>query len=208
MPAFESLTLQEIIERFERLPAATVGDAQERMGVASGLVPMWSGARMVGPAYTVWTRPGDNLFIHNALKEVQTGDVIVANGGGDCSRALIGELIGIRAGKLGVAGFVIDGAVRDVEVLAVSGPPVFARSRTPAGPFKTGPGQLQVPIAVAGVVVHPGDLVVADEDGVVIVRRADSEKVLFEAERIRDDETARRIEYLGVPSVSRPAEGQ
>jgi RraA family protein len=184
-----------LIERFASVPAANVADAQERFGVASGLVPMWRGARLAGPALTVWTRPGDNLFIHRALDIAQPGDILVINGLGDVSRALIGDLIGIRAKALGVGGFVIDGAVRDADALAECGMPVFARAVTPAGPYKHGPGRLQQPVAIAGVVVLPGDIVVADADGVVVVQRAEAERVLADAEKIEASEAEKRIAY-------------
>jgi RraA family protein len=185
----------EIVRRLGAIPAANIGDAQERIGVASGLSPIWTGAKLAGPAYTVWTRPGDNLFIHKAIDGAKPGDVIVVNGGGDVSRALIGDLIGIRAKSMGIAGFVIDGAVRDADALAACGLPVFARSVTPAGPYKHGPGRLQIPVAIAGVVVSPGDIVVADADGVVVVRRDEAEQVLAEAERIEANEAAKRVSY-------------
>lgn len=185
----------DLVSRLGAVPAANIGDAQERIGVASGLSPVWTGAKLAGPAFTVWTRPGDNLFIHRALDAAQPGDVIVINGGGDVSRALIGDLIGIRAKSMGIAGFVIDGAVRDADALAACGLPVFARSVTPAGPYKFGPGRLQIPVAIAGVVVSPGDIVVADADGVVVVRREDAEHVLLEAERIEAGEAEKRISY-------------
>jgi RraA family protein len=184
-----------ILERFASVPAANVGDAQERFGIASGLVPMWAGARLAGPALTVWTRPGDNLYIHQALDIAQPGDIIVVNGHGDVSRALIGDLIGIRAKSLGVGGFVIDGAVRDADAMAQLELPVFARAVTPAGPYKHGPGRLQQPVAIAGVVVLPGDIVVADADGVVVVQRRDAETVLIEAERIEAVEAEKRLAY-------------
>jgi RraA family protein len=184
-----------VIERYANVPAANVGDSQERFGVASGLLPVWKGARLAGPAFTVWTRPGDNLYVHEALDAAQPGDVIVINGHGDLTRAIIGDLIGIRAKTLGIAGFVIDGAVRDADALEECGMPVFARTVTPAGPYKHGPGRLQQPVAIAGVVVTPGDIIVADADGVVVVQRADAERVLVEAERIEASEAAKRIRY-------------
>lgn len=189
------LSTAELVQRLAAIPAANISDAQERIGVASALSPSWPGARLAGPAYTVWTRPGDNLYIHKALEEAQPGDVIVVNGGGDQSRALIGDMIGIRARNQGVAGFVIDGAVRDAEALAECGLPVFARSVTPAGPYKFGPGRLQIPVAIDGVVVAPGDLVVADADGVVVVRRDDAEQVLAQAEAIEAREEAKRTAF-------------
>ncbi|KNH18074.1 methyltransferase [Arthrobacter sp. ZBG10] len=194
------LSTAELVQRLAAIPAANISDAQERIGVASALSPSWPGARLAGPAYTVWTRPGDNLYIHKALEEVQPGDVIVVNGGGDQSRALIGDMIGIRARNQGVAGFVIDGAVRDADALAECGLPVFARSVTPAGPYKFGPGRLQIPVAIDGVVVAPGDLVIADADGVVVVRRDDAEQVLAQAEAIEAREEAKRTAFAGAAS--------
>lgn len=193
----------DLIERFAKVPAANVGDAQERFGIASGLMPMWTGARLAGPALTIWTRPGDNLYIHKALDIAQPGDIIVVNGHGDVTRALIGDLIGIRAKSLGVGGFVIDGAVRDADAMAELELPVFARGVTPAGPYKHGPGRLQQPVAIAGVVVLPGDILVADADGVVVVQRHEAEKVLVEAERIEAAEAEKRVAYAnGHPRTS------
>ena len=185
----------DLLDRFAAVPAANVGDAQERFGIASGLAPMWPGAKLAGPALTVWTRPGDNLYVHRALDIAQAGDIIVINGHGDLSRALIGDLIGIRAKSLGIGGFVIDGAVRDADALRDCEMPVFARAVTPAGPYKHGPGRLQQPVAIAGVVVVPGDIIVADADGVVVVQRAEAERVLVDAEKIEAAEAEKRLAY-------------
>lgn len=185
--------LSDLMDRFARVPAANVGDAQERWGVASGLRPIWPGATLSGPAFTVWTRPGDNLYIHKAMDEAKPGDVIVVNGGGDESRALIGDIMGRRAKRLGIAGFVIDGAVRDADALAECGLPVFARAVTPAGPYKFGPGRIQQPVAISGVVVAPGDIIVGDADGVVVVRADEARAVLVAAEQIEANERDKRM---------------
>ncbi|WP_460464343.1 RraA family protein [Arthrobacter pigmenti] len=177
------------------MPAANIGDAQERLGIASGLRPMWAGARVAGRAFTVLCAPGDNLYLHKALMDTQPGDVLVISGGGDESRALLGEMIAIKAKALGVAGFIVDGAIRDAAEMAALEFPVFARAVTPAGPFKNGPGRLKEPVAIAGVVVSPGDIIVADGDGVVVVRPNEAEKVLIEAERIAANEVQKRNDY-------------
>jgi len=182
-----------LLDRLQALPAANIGDAQDRLNVMDADIhPIWPGARIVGPAFTVLTRPGDNLAIHAALTHAKPGDILVVAGGGHRERALIGELIGGRARTLGIAGFVIDGSVRDAEGLASYGMPVFARSISPAGPFKDGPGALGVPVAVAGVAILPGDLVVGDADGVVVISHEHAEQVVAKAEAIRDTETAKR----------------
>lgn len=194
-----------LIERLRRIPAANIGDGMQRLGLLdSSVQAVWPGARVAGPAFTVWTRSGDNLFIHKAIDECNPGDVIVVNGHGDLSRALIGELIGARAAAKGIAGFVIDGAVRDAGGLQGYEMPVFARAITPAGPYKNGPGRLQVPIACAGVAVLPGDLIIGDSDGVAVVPRGMAEEVTDAAEAVQRDEAERRVTYeSGIPAVAR-----
>ncbi|TYC13573.1 methyltransferase [Micromonospora sp. MP36] len=165
----------------------------ERLGALdSRIQASWPGAKVAGPAFTVWTRAGDNAAIHAALRIAKPGDVIVVNGQGDESRALLGELIGGRAAAAGIAGFVLDGAVRDAADLGEIGMPVFARACTPAGPYKHGPGRLGVTIAVGGVAVSLGDIVVGDADGVVVVPQADAEVVATAAEAVFVDEAKRR----------------
>jgi regulator of RNase E activity RraA len=183
----------ELLARFGHLPTANVADAMDRLGVLDARIkPVWAGATVVGPAYTVWTRGGDNKFLHEALGLAQPGDVIVVNGQGDESRALIGELMAEKAKATGLAGFVIDGAVRDAEIIGEIEFPVFARAVTPAGPFKYVPGRLGRTVAVGGVAVAPGDIVVGDADGVVIVPLGEAEQVVQAAEAKHADETARR----------------
>lgn len=188
---------RDIIERLGKLPAANIGDAMDRLGVAdSAIQAVWSGARLAGPAFTVWTRPGDNKGIHQALKLARPGDVIVVAGGGDESRALLGELIGERAISAGIAGFALDGAARDAETLGEIGMPVFARATSPAGPYKDGPFRLSTAVAFGGVPVLPGDVIVGDSDGVVVVPRELAEKVADAAEAVFADETNRRAAII------------
>ena len=197
-PPATGLAPADLVARYASVPAANVGDAQDRFGIAVGLSPVWAGARLAGRARTVWTRSGDNLYLHRALDVAEPGDVIVVNGHGDLSRALMGDLIGVRAQRLGVVGFVIDGAVRDAEALCELGLPVFACGVTPAGPYKHGPGRLDVPVAIGGVVVHPGDIIVADADGVVVVPFETAEATLVAAEEIERNEQSKREEYQRV----------
>lgn len=122
---------------------------------------------MVGMALNVRTRPGDNLVIHQALELVKPGDVIVVDGGGAVDRALIGEIMAAIAAKRGAAGFVLDGAIRDAANLASGDFPVFARTAIHRGPYRSGPGEINVPISIGGQVICPGDIVVGDADGIV-----------------------------------------
>lgn len=182
-----------IVDRLAKLPAANIGDAMDRLGVAdSAIQAVWPGAKLAGPAFTVWTRPGDNKGIHAALQLARPGDVIVVAGGADQSRALLGELIGERAINLGVAGFALDGAARDAEALGEIGMPVFARATSPAGPYKDGPFRLGTAVAFGGVPVLPGDVIVGDSDGVVVIPRDQAAAVAEAAEAVFADETGRR----------------
>jgi RraA family protein len=172
-----------LIARAARLPAANIGDVMSRMQTMRGGFRRFGGRRAIaGPAFTVRTRAGDNLLLHRACDMAAPGDIIVADGGGDLSIALMGELMAGYALKRGVQGIVLDGAVRDVEALAALDIGIWARGATPSGPYKDGPGEIGYPISCGGQVVMPGDLIVADADGVVVVPRAHAAEVVAAAE--------------------------
>lgn len=159
----------DLIEAFRSIPAPIIGDCLGRDIGSTGLNPYHGGDTLCGRALTVRVRPGDNLMVHKALLMAESGDVIVIDGAGDLSRAVIGGLMRTSAQAHQLAGFVIDGAIRDLAEWAEGGMPVFARGVSLRGPSKDGPGEINVPIAVGGLVVHPGDLVVGDLDGVVAI---------------------------------------
>ena len=143
---------------------------------------MHGGGVMAGPAVTVKTRPGDNLMIHHALDIAEPGDVIVVDGGGHLTNALIGGLMVAYATYRQLAGIVIFGAIRDSAEIRAGNFPVFAAGVTHRGPYKDGPGEVNVPIAIDGMVVHPGDLVLGDDDGVLAVRMEEAGPLLPAAE--------------------------
>ena len=167
------------IEAFRALPVANVSDCMSRM-LAGGarLRPMHKGSVLAGPALTVKTRPGDNLMIHKAIQLATPGDVIVVDGGGDLTNALIGELMASSMLKAGVAGIVINGAIRDAGWIAAHDFPVYAAGVTHRGPYKDGPGEINCTVALDGMVIEPGDLVLGDEDGLVCVPFALLDEVL------------------------------
>jgi regulator of RNase E activity RraA len=128
--------------------------------------------KLVGPACTVKVYPGDNLMVHKSLDVAQPGDVVVVDAGGSAMNAVLGDMISMKARHRGIAGFVVDGLLRDLPgILELGEFPVFARGVTPIGPLHRGPGEVNYPIAAGGVVTQPGDIVVADLNGVVIVPR-------------------------------------
>ncbi|TPI20976.1 RraA family protein [Mesorhizobium sp. B4-1-1] len=158
----------ELVDAFRVFATPLISDNLARVPGAVGLRPFHKiSGIMVGRALTVKTRPGDNQFIHRALDLVQPGDVIVVDGGGYEGRALVGEIMTSLAASRGAAGIVIDGAIRDAGAIGRNPFPCFARSAIHLGPYKDGPGAINVPVSVGGMVVGSGDIVVGDEDGVV-----------------------------------------
>jgi RraA family protein len=159
-----------VVAKFRDLPVANISDSMSRMTAGGAkLRPIHSGGVLAGPAYTVKTRPGDNLMVHKAIDSAEPGDVIVVDGGGDLTNSLIGEMMATHAERRGVAGIVIYGAIRDYDTLHAGTFPVFAAGVTHRGPYKDGPGEINVPIAIDGMVIAPGDLIVGDGDGIVCV---------------------------------------
>jgi regulator of RNase E activity RraA len=160
----------ELLDRFAKAPAANIGDVFDRLLVMDGGIrPFTSRTRLVGTALPILTRAGDNLAIHRALDDARPGDVLVINANSDTNRACFGDILGELCIARGIAGVVIDGATRDVDELRAMGLPIFARGISPAGPFKYGPGTIGAPVACGNVVCHPGDAIIGDSDGVVVV---------------------------------------
>ncbi|WP_233856246.1 RraA family protein [Paraburkholderia sp. HD33-4] len=182
----------ELVDAAARFQAAILADVAGRRGTLHGRVkPLSPTMKVAGPAVTVEVRPGDNLAIHAALAIAKPGDVIVVDGKGDISCALLGEIMATQAKASGIAGIVIDGAVRDAHELANGDYPIFAAGLNPAGPTKSVAGRVNAPISAGGTAVNPGDLVVADVDGVVIVARNDVARIVDLAQKKLDMETAR-----------------
>ena len=142
---------------------------------------MYRSGSLAGPALTVRTRPGDNLMLHKAIDIAVPGDVIVVDGGGDLTNALMGELMLAHAIRHGIAGFVLNGAIRDAAALYERNFPVFAAGVTHRGPYRDGPGEIGFPISLEGMIVEPGDLVLGDWDGVVVVPQDQVEAVYIAA---------------------------
>lgn len=163
----------DIIKGFRGIPVANISDLMNRSGVLDSRIQKIGGRKLIGPAFTVRTRAGDNLMLHKALQMAEPGDVIVVDGAGELSQAITGEIMMATAAQKGIAGVIIDGAVRDVEALRQMEMPIYAAGVTPAGPYKDGPGEINVPVSVGGVVIRPGDIIVGDGDGVVVIRPDD-----------------------------------
>lgn len=190
-----------LVERFAAVPVAIVSDNMNRMFAGGAdLRPMHAhdgrGGGLAGTALTVRTRPGDNLVIHKAIDVAEPGDVIVVDAGGDTTNAVVGELIARHAQVRGVAGFVINGAIRDLDAFRTGSYPIFATAVTHRGPYKDGPGEIGVPVTLGGMVIHSGDIVIGDADGVLAVPCDGAAAILeaAEAQQAKEAEILRQIE--------------
>ena len=182
----------DLVARAAVFQPAIFADVAGRRGAMHGRIRAVSPAmKLCGPAFTIDVRPGDNLMIHAAMAMARPGDVLVIDGKGDQTSALMGAIMMNACKVLDLGGVVIDGAVRDVAELQELGFPVFSVGSNPNGPTKNVPGRINHPISAGGVVVHPGDLVTGDADGVVVVERGRIAALLPEAAKKVAAEAAR-----------------
>lgn len=194
-----------LVERFRNMPVANIDDNMGRIAaVADGIVPIGKG-QLLGTAFTVRVPQGDNLMFHAAMDLAQPGDVIMIDAGGFTDRAILGELMATYCKARGIRGIVCDGAIRDRGALAeMKDFPVYARSATPNGPYKNGPGEINVPVVIGGKVVRPGDIVVGDEDGVIIIAPASAEALADATEAVFQKESKLMEEILQKGTYVRP----
>jgi regulator of RNase E activity RraA len=181
-----------MIAAYRELVTPHIGDAMNRLTGTVGLTRYHREAKLVGRAITVKTRAGDNLMIHKALDMASPGDVLVVEGSADVTQAVVGELMLLHAKARGVAGFVIDGAIRDVAAFQSHDFPCYARGNTLRGPSKVGPGEINIAVTVGSMAVRAGDLIVGDEDGVIAVPADQLELVLEGARKQAQREEQRK----------------
>jgi regulator of RNase E activity RraA len=172
----------ETVTGFTEFGTPDISDLLNRLYAIDPLIARLAGGPVVGLACTVRTYPGDNLMVHKALDVARAGDVVVINAGVGRSNAVLGDIISTKAKHRGIAGFVIDGLIRDLPDILPLDFPVYARGTTPMGPLHRGPGEINFPVACGGVVVNPGDVIVADDAGVVVVPQGIAKDLL---ERLR-----------------------
>ena len=167
-----------LIEAYRTIPSSNIGDCVRRMNCMFGGIRSYNHINLVGPAITVKVPAGDNLVAQMALDYACPGDIIVIDGAGYTDRALVGGMMLAYAEKRRLGGFVVNGAVRDLEDIKHGTLPVFALGATPLGPYREGPGEVNVPVVCGGQVVMPGDLLVGDSDGLVVIPRIDAQELL------------------------------
>ena len=167
-----------LVELFRGIPSSNIGDCVKRMNCMFGGIRSYNRINLIGPAFTVKVPAGDNLMAQVALDYAQPGDIIVIDGAGYADRALVGGMMLAYAEERKLGGFVVNGAVRDLDDIRNSPLPVFAMAATPLGPYREGPGEINVPVVCGGQVVMPGDLLVGDSDGLVVIPRDDAAELL------------------------------
>jgi regulator of RNase E activity RraA len=180
---------KEIIEQLKTIPASNVADVMERNSAMNPRIRLVSSPKAqmtAGPALTVKARAGDNLALHAALNIAQEGDVLVVSNEGDTTRSLMGEIMMAYLYKVKkVAGIVLDGPIRDIDEIGKWDFPVYATGTTPGGPYKEGPGEINVPISCGEISVHPGDIILADPDGVIVIPLKDAETIVADAKKFQ-----------------------
>jgi 4-hydroxy-4-methyl-2-oxoglutarate aldolase len=193
-------TESELVKRLGALGVATAHEAYGRFGLMKPyLRPVWSGAEAAGTAVTVLAQPGDNWMIHVAVEQCQPGDILVVGCTTDNTDGMFGDLLATSLMARGVKGLVIDAGVRDAKSLREMGFPVWSKAISAKGTVKATLGAVNVPVVCAGINVNPGDAVVADDDGVVVIRRKDAADVVARGEkRVADEDGKRKQLAAGV----------
>ena len=183
-----------LIDHFRDFASPNIADAMGRFHFMDPEIQSRTGFKLCGVAVTVMTRPGDNLMVHKAIEIATHGDIIVVDTGGNTSNAVFGELMGRAAVAVELGGLVVDGAIRDIEALVTLGFPAFSRAVSAGGCHKDGPGEINVPVVCGNTVVMPGDIVVGDPGGVVVVPEGDAAEVLRLVNALKEREIRRILE--------------
>jgi len=184
------------LQAFADVPTSHISDNLRRLEGIIGLRRFHRSRKLIGTAVTVKVRAGDNLLTYKAISMMSAGHVLVVDAGGVTSNAIVGDLLLAYAQQRGCAGFVVDGAIRDSAAFASADFPCYARDVTHRGPFKTGPGAVNVPVSIGGQVVQPGDVIIGDEDGLVVFPPSERERLISAAQRSAATERAIREEIL------------
>lgn len=175
---------KELVQGFAGIPVANIADNMNRLACIDAKIRPMNKAPLLGTAFTIKTRPGDNLLTHKALDMAEPGDVLVIAAQGQTVNAIIGELMITWAHRRGIAGIIVDGAIRDVEAVSSMDIPVYAAGVTPNGPYKDGPGEINVPVSCGGITIKPGDILVGDADSVVVIDPQDASEILEKSKAV------------------------
>ena len=195
----------KLVEAFRGLPVANIDDCMGRIASVDAGLKNVNRSPLLGVAFTVHCPAGDNLMFHKALDLAKPGDILVIAAGGSMSRSLCGEIMSAYAKSRGIAGFVIDGCVRDIDELSTyTDFPVFARGVTPNGPYKNGPGEINFPVAVGNQVICPGDILVGDMDSLLVIKPSEAEELAAAAWAVHKKEEGQIAGILSGRGFPRP----
>lgn len=180
---------KELVQCFADIPVANIDDCVGRTAAMNYRIRPMNRSKLLGTAFTIKVPEGDNLMFHKAMDMAKPGDVFVIDAGGSPNRSIFGELMVNYCRVRGVAGIVVDGSIRDSESIGqMEDFPVYAIGVTPNGPYKNGPGEINTPVTVGGIVVRPGDILVGDADGVIVIRPEDAETIARAAKGVIEKE--------------------
>ena len=196
---------KKLIEAFRGIPVANIDDCMGRTAALDAGIRPINHTPLLGVAFTVMAPAGDNLMFHKALDSAQPGDILVIATRGSMSRSLCGEIMSTYAKSRGIAGFIVDGCIRDYDELsAFTDFSVYARGVTPNGPYKNGPGEINFPVAIGNIVINPGDILVGDGDSVIVIRPEEAEKLAKEAAAVHKKEEGQLADINSGKGFNRP----
>jgi len=197
---------KEVMKELGEIPAANIADVMERSCAMNPRVHLVSSPKkpiMVGPALTVKVRAGDNLALHAAMNIAQEGDIIVVSNEGDNTRALMGEIMMTYLHNFKkIAGIILDGPIRDIDEIGKWDFHVYATGTTPGGPYKEGPGEVNIPISCGEISVNPGDIIVGDPDGIIVIPQRDATVILEAAKKVQEND-AKKVQASKTGSANR-----
>ncbi|QJW45503.1 RraA family protein [bacterium BFN5] len=197
-------TEKRLVELFENLPVANIDDCMNRTAAVDPSIKPLNKSPLLGTAFTVKVPEGDNLMFHKAMDMAQAGDVIVIDAGGDINRAIFGELMITYCKTRGIAGVIVDGSVRDADALSEMDIAIYAKGVTPNGPYKNGPGEINTPISFGGKVICPGDIIVGDGDGIVVIKPDVAEDIAEQTRKTSEKEHGIMSEIVNKGTYIRP----
>lgn len=197
-------TEKRLVELFKDLPVANIDDCMNRTAAVDPSIKPLNKSPLLGTAFTVKVPEGDNLMFHKAMDMAQAGDVIVIDAGGDINRAIFGELMITYCKTRGIAGVIVDGSVRDADALSEMDIAIYAKGVTPNGPYKNGPGEINTPISFGGKVICPGDIIVGDGDGIVVIKPDVAEDIAEQTRKTSEKEHGIMSEIVNKGTYIRP----